>query len=162
MDLTWSLYQAGRAVRFVPDACCYPIEPHDLRFLGQQLRRWSHGFMQNVRLHWRGLLAVPYLRSAVAVALWDATVASLVYLILLPLLAVVFANPWFLLGYVLDLPAVAVPVVAGGVRRRELGRALLSLPAFFVLRTVNAIYFLRAAASEFLLGRSFHTYLKGH
>ena len=31
-----------------------PIEPHDFDFMGKQLRRWSHGFVQNVRLHWRG------------------------------------------------------------------------------------------------------------
>jgi biofilm PGA synthesis N-glycosyltransferase PgaC len=47
MDLTWTLY--GRLEgEFVPDAVCYPIEPHDLRLLRKQLRRWSHGFVQNV------------------------------------------------------------------------------------------------------------------
>lgn len=162
MDLTWTLYQANRGVRFVPEAICYPIEPHDFKFLGQQLRRWSHGFMQNVKLHWRGILGVPYLRTAVAVSMWDATIASVVYLVLLPLLAAVFLNPWFLLGYVLDLPAIAVPVIAGAAGRGEVGRALVSLPAFFVLRTINALYFLRAAALELILGRSFRVYLKGH
>ena len=29
MDLTWSFYQSGYGVRFVPGAVCYPIEPHD-------------------------------------------------------------------------------------------------------------------------------------
>ena len=48
MDLTWTLYAAGRKVRFVPEAVCYPIEPHDFHFLRCQLRRWSHGFIQNV------------------------------------------------------------------------------------------------------------------
>ena len=43
MDLMWTLYAMGRKVRFVPEAICYPIEPHDLRFLRCQLRRWSHG-----------------------------------------------------------------------------------------------------------------------
>ncbi len=65
----------------------YPIEPHDFRFMSCQLKRWSHGFAQNVRLHWRGVLEVPYLRSAVAVAVWDAVIASLAYLLLLPLAA---------------------------------------------------------------------------
>src|ERR1051326_4808340 len=88
MDLTWSLHRAGRGVRFVPEAVCYPIEPHDFCFLRQQLRRWSHGFVQNVRLHWKGLLQVPWLRSIVAVALWDATIAALAYLFLLPVLAI--------------------------------------------------------------------------
>ncbi len=87
MDLTWTLYQRGNAVRFVPEAVCYPMEPHNYAFLRKQLRRWSHGFVQNVRLHWRGLLRFPFLRSAVAVACWDALIASVVYLLLLPLLA---------------------------------------------------------------------------
>ncbi len=162
MDLTWSLYQAGHEVRFIPEAVCYPIEPRTLKLLGTQLRRWSHGFVQNVKLHWRGLLTVPYLRSAVAVSFWDATVAAALYLVLLPILALVLATPWVLLGYVIDAPAVLVPVVAGGVRRCELGRALASVPAFFVLRTVNALFFLKAVWAELVLGRSLRVYEKGH
>src|SRR2546427_580316 len=162
MDLTWTLYEAGREVRYVPDAVCYPIEPRTFALMRTQLRRWSHGFVQNVRLHWRALLRVPYLRSAVAVAFWDATVAAAVYLLLLPLLAVLLARPWILLGYVIDAPAVLVPVLAGAARRREIGRALASDPAFFVLRTVNAAFFLRAVCAELVLGRSLHVYEKGH
>jgi len=162
MDLTWSLYQAGREVRFVPEAVCYPIEPRTFTLMGKQLRRWSHGFVQNVRLHWRGLLTVPYLRSAVAVAFWDATIAAVVYLVLLPLVALLLRSPWILLGYVIDAPAVLVPVLAAAARRREVPRALASVPAFFVLRTVNAVFFLRAACAELLLGRSLHVYEKGH
>ena len=118
--------------------------------------------MQNVKLHWRGLLDVPYLRSAVAVSFWDATIAAAVYLVALPIFALLLRNPWVLLGYVIDAPAVLVPVLAGAVRRREVGRALASVPAFFVLRTVNALFFLRAALAEFVLGRSLHVYEKGH
>lgn len=162
MDLTWTLYQLGLTVRFIPEAVCYPIEPHDLRFLRKQLRRWSHGFVQNVRLHWRGLLEIPFLRSAVAVSMWDAIVASIVYLIVLPLVALGLRNPWFLLGYVIDVPAVVIPVLAAAAPRGEIRRALASLPAFFVLRTVNAVFFLQAAWAEFIRGKSFHVYEKGH
>jgi biofilm PGA synthesis N-glycosyltransferase PgaC len=162
MDLTWSFYQSGHKVRFIPEAVCYPIEPHDFGFMRKQLKRWSHGFVQNVGLHWRGLLGVPYLRSAVAVSLWDATLAAVVYLMLLPVLAVALRNPWLLLGYAIDLPAILVPVVAGAARRGEVGRAIVSIPAFLILRTVNAIFFLRAVVFEWVLGRSFHVYEKGH
>lgn len=162
MDLTWSFYQAGQEVRFVPAAVCYPIEPHNFLFLRKQLRRWSHGFVQNVKLHWRGLLGVPYLRSAVAVAFWDAMIASVVYLFLLPVLAILFRAPWLLLGYVIDVPTVLVPVLAGAAPRRELGKALASLPAFFVLRTVNGFFFLRAAWAELVMKRSLLLYEKGH
>jgi biofilm PGA synthesis N-glycosyltransferase PgaC len=162
MDLTWTFYQNGRGVRFVPEAVCYPVEPHDLDFLSKQLRRWSHGFVQNVRLHWRGLLGVPFLRQTVAVAFWDAIVAAFIYLMVLPVLALTLGNPWLLLGYVIDVPAVAVPVLAGAAARGEVRRALASLPAFFVLRTVNAVHFLKAAWLEFVMKRSLHVYEKGH
>ena len=162
MDLTWSFYQSGHKVRFVPEAVCYPIEPHTFGYMRKQLKRWSHGFVQNVRLHWRGLLDVPFLRSAVAVSLWDASLAAFVYLLLLPLLAIALRNPWLLLGYVIDVPAVLVPVLAGAIPRGETRRALASVPAFLVLRTVNAVFFLRAAWSEWILRRSFIVYEKGH
>jgi hypothetical protein len=77
-------------------------------------------------------------------------------------LAVALGNPWLLLGYVIDVPAVAVPVLVGAAPRREVLRALVSLPCFFVVRTVNAMFFLRAAWSELVMKRSFTTYEKGH
>ena len=162
MDLTWTLYEQKHAVRFMPAAVCYPIEPHDYAFLRKQLQRWSHGFVQNLALHWRGLLEVPFLRNAVAVSCWDALIASVVYLLLLPVLAVVLRNPYILLGYVIDVPAILVPVVAGAWLRRDLRRALLSVPSFFVLRTVNALWFLRAVWVEVVRGRTLLVYEKGH
>ena len=76
MDLTWNFYHAGHGVRFIPGAICYPIEPQTYEFMSKQLKRWSHGFVQNVKLHWRELLDEPYLRTMIAVSLWDAFVAS--------------------------------------------------------------------------------------
>lgn len=123
MDLTWSFHQAGYGVRFVPQALCYPIEPHNFHFMSKQLKRWSHGFVQNVRLHWKGILDVKVLGMCVAVALWDATIASIAYLFVLPLLAVL-VNPLFLLGYLIDVPAVVVPVLYEAIRRRKSARPL--------------------------------------
>ena len=60
------------------------------------------------------------------------------------------------------VPAVAVPVLAAAAPRREIGRALASLPAFFVLRTVNAVFFLGAVWGEWVRGRSLRVYEKGH
>jgi poly-beta-1,6-N-acetyl-D-glucosamine synthase len=161
MDLTWSLHEAGHGVRFVPEAVCYPIEPHDFGFLSKQLRRWSHGFVQNVRLHRRGVLEVPWLRMIVAVALWDATIAAAAYLFVIPLLALLF-DPLFLLAYLIDWPAVAVPVLYAAAKRGETGRAAASLPAFFLLRFVNAVFLLKALWSELVRGRSLTVYEKGH
>jgi biofilm PGA synthesis N-glycosyltransferase PgaC len=162
MDLTWTFYQRGHAVRFSPAAIAYPIEPHTFAHVRAQLQRWSHGFVQNVRLHWRGLLDVPFLRSAVGVALWDATVASVAFLLVLPLLAVVLRQGWPLLGYIIDAPAILVPVLLTAGRRGETRKAIASLPAFFVLRTVNAVFFIWALWRELVVHRPLVTYEKGH
>ena len=162
MDLTWSFYQMGYGVRFVPGALCYPIEPHNFTFMRKQLKRWSHGFVQNVRLHWRCILGMPYLRSVIAVTLFDSIVASLAYLFVFPLLAIAFANPLFLIGYVIDAPVVLVPVLFKGVGRREALRALASYPSFFVLRFVNCVFMLEAYWSEWVMGRPLAVYEKGH
>lgn len=169
MDLTWSFYQAGHGVRFVPEAICYPIEPHTFGLMRRQLRRWSHGFVQNVQIHARGLLTIPFLRTTVALGLWDATLASFAYLVLLPLLALRF-GPIFLLGYVIDAPALLVPLLFAALRHPpgaqgravEVRRVFASLPAFLVLRLVNALFFLEAVWTEWVLRRPFRTYEKGH
>lgn len=162
MDLTWSFYRLGYAVRFVPEALCYPIEPHDFNFMRKQLKRWSHGFVQNVKLHWRDVLGIPYLRSVVAVTLWDSVVASVAYLFIFPMLAVVFLNPLFLIGYIIDAPVVLVPVLMKGFRRGEFKKALASYPAFFVLRFVNSVFMLEAYWSELIQRNSLTVYEKGH
>lgn len=162
MDLTWTFYTRGLGVRFVPEAVCYPIEPHDFRFMRKQLRRWSHGFVQNVRLHWRHVLDIPYLRSTLAVAVWDACIASLVFLFAVPLLTLLFGNPLFLLGYFIDAPTVLVPVLLAAARRKEVGKALASFPAFFVLRIVNSGFVLVAFLKELVLREHLLVYEKGH
>jgi biofilm PGA synthesis N-glycosyltransferase PgaC len=162
MDLTWTFYESGYRVRFVPEAACYPIEPANFTFMSRQLRRWSHGFVQNLKLHWRDLLQVPFLRSAVAVAAWDAAIASMIYLFILPLLAILLKTPWILLGYVIDAPSVLVPALISARKRGEVRRVLASFPAFLVLRTVNSVFFLRALWSEMVIGSSLRHYEKGH
>lgn len=161
MDLTWTIYEAGRKVRFLPAAVSHPIEPHNFAFLSKQLRRWSHGFIQNVRLHRRSLLRLGYLRSTVAVAFWDALLASFAYLLLIPVLAVAI-DPLILLAYLIDAPVVMVPVLWHAVERGETGRALASLPGFFVLRVVNGVFMIRALWNEFAAGRPLLVYEKGH
>jgi cellulose synthase/poly-beta-1,6-N-acetylglucosamine synthase-like glycosyltransferase len=161
MDLTWTLYREGRKVRFLPEAVSYPIEPPSLEFLSRQLRRWSHGFVQNVRLHWRSVLHLGYLRSSVAVAFWDALLASLAYLVLIPLLAII-VDPLLLVAYLVDAPVVLVPVLWQAIPRRELGRALASFPSFFILRIVNGLYILRAVWRELIVRRPLLVYEKGH
>lgn len=161
MDLTWMMYMRGKKVRFVPEAVCYPIEPHNLHFLSKQLRRWSCGFFQTVKIHWREILHVPFLRTIVAIGVWDATIAALALLVILPLLAI-FVSPIFLLGYCIDIPAVLVPVLYRAHQRGEVKKALASIPGFFVLRFVNSWFVLVALWREVLTKNRLATFEKGH
>ena len=161
MDLTWTMYGAERSVRFLPEAVCFPIEPHNFDFMSKQLQRWSHGFVQNVRLHWRSLLHLGYLRSIVMVAFWDALIGSLAYLFVLPALAVVI-DPVILFAYLVDAPVILVPVLWLAIRRREALKALVSFPSYFVLRTVNGVFILIALLREFVLRRPLMVYEKAH
>ena len=56
----------------------------------------------------------------------------------------------------------AVPVLLGARRRGELGRALVSIPAYFVLRLANCWYMLSAVIAELVLRRRLEVYEKGH
>jgi biofilm PGA synthesis N-glycosyltransferase PgaC len=161
MDLTWTLYNDGYKVRYVPEAICYPIEPPTFAFMQKQLMRWSSGFWQCVKVHWKDLLNVPYLRMIVAVALWDAVFAATIYFTLLPLLAI-FVHPLFLLGYLMDLPSIAGPVLYGAYKRGETLKALSSIPAFYVLRFVNFYYSLKTFYMEFIARKPLRTFEKGH
>lgn len=161
MDLTWTAYQLGKKVRFIPSAICFPIEPHNFDFMRKQLKRWAHGFIQNVRLHRKGILHVPFLRSIVAVMCWDASIASIFYLTLIPLLSIT-VSPLFLLGYIIDLPMIMVPTLVKAYSRGETWKALTSIPAFMVLRVVNSAIFLEALFKELVLKKTLTTYEKGH
>jgi biofilm PGA synthesis N-glycosyltransferase PgaC len=162
MDLTWTFYERGYEVRFMEKAVCYPIEPKSYSFMSRQLRRWSHGFVQNVILHWRKVLKIKNLRSFIAVSLWDAVFASLAYLVLIPLLSVILTMPLLLAGYVIDLPVILIPVLYTARVRGEVMKALASVPSFFILRTVNGLFILEAVFTELILKKSFRVYEKGH
>lgn len=161
MDLTWTLYQLGWTVRFVPQAVCYPVEPRTYEFMNKQLKRWSHAYLQNVQLHWRGILKIPYLFWAVMASLIDGIVGSLFFLVALPILAVVF-SPLFMIGYVVDAPVILVPVLLAARGRAEMGKALISFPSFFVVRLVNGWHLLAAVWKEFVLRQRLVVYEKGH
>jgi biofilm PGA synthesis N-glycosyltransferase PgaC len=112
-------------------------------------------------LHWRDLLYDRTLRALVGVMLWDGLIASLLFICILPLL-VIIVNPLLLLVYLVDLPAVAIPAMMQGIKRREGARVAASLPCFAILRVLNGFHLLKALIMELVLGKSLAVYEKGH
>jgi hypothetical protein len=66
------------------------------------------------------------------------------------------------LMYVLDGPALMVPVLSQAFKRREFWRAVGSIPAFFAIRVINCAFVLEAIWAEMIVGRRLVTYEKGH
>jgi len=161
MDLTWTLYQLGYKVRFMPRAVCWPIEPDSFNLMHKQLKRWSAAYLQNVKLHYRGISKIPFLFSAMAVSLTDAILSATIYLFIIPLLAVL-VSPLFLLGYIIDAPVIMIPAFIMAAKRKELRCAITSFPSLFVLRLVNGFIFLKAVLFEVVLRQHLTTYEKGH
>jgi len=89
-------------------------------------------------------------------------VASVIYLLVVPLSAMVFREPAILLMYVLDAPALMAPVLSKATARGEFWQAVASIPSFFVIRIVNCFFVLEAIWSEFIVGRRLLVYEKGH
>lgn len=163
MDLTWSFYEAGKVVRFNKDAFCYPIEPRTFQLMSKQLKRWSHGWFQNLKIHWKKLREIPVAREFVLMQLLDAMVGTAIWLAVAPVLAIVHHDPILYL-YVTstDIVFIAIPAAWKGYQLGMLRKVLTSLPAFFLLRLVNSYFYITAAISEFLLKKSFTKYEKGH
>lgn len=161
MDLTWTFLRNGHEVRHVSDAVCYVIDPPDFTLFVRQLRRWSHGFLQNLRAHWPDVLEQPYLRSIVVVTLCSRLLDFAAIWLVLPLL-VLLVHPLFLLLLLMELPLAAAVLVPIGLERGELGRVLVNLPCRFVAQLVRSVVFAAAAWQELVLRRPLTVFQKGH
>ncbi len=162
MDLTWTFYMNGYKARYMAKAVCYPIEPHSFSLLSKQLTRWTHGFVQNIMMHWRKLLSIRYLNILLAVAVWDSIFASLAFLFVLPALMIYYGNLWFGLGYFIDAPLLLIPAFVTAYRRGETGKYLSSIPSYFVMRVVNSYFVLEAFWTEMVMRNRLTEFVKGH
>jgi poly-beta-1,6-N-acetyl-D-glucosamine synthase len=163
MDLTWTLYEKGKIVMFNPETFCFPIEPHTLQMMSNQLTRWSHGLFQNLKIHWKKIKKVPVLREIIIAAVADIFVGGAVAFVVGPATAIVFHNPWiFLYGLASDFLFIGIPVAWKGWKLKKFGQVITSLPGFYLLRWVNAIFLYKAAIMEYVLHKSLTKYEKGH
>ncbi len=163
MDLTWTLYENGKIVRYNHETYCYPIEPESFEMMCKQLKRWSHGWLQNVRLHGRKLMKIPVIREEIIAGLSDALFGGILVVVVTPLIAYLSGNPvYYGYGIGTDAALVAIPTLLKARKLKLVRKVLGSLPCFFVLRYVNTFFFYKALFSEFFLRRTLTKYEKGH
>ncbi|MGC2570557.1 MAG: CBS domain-containing protein, partial [Candidatus Nitrosopolaris sp.] len=135
----------------------------NLNMLSKQLRRWSHGYLQNIRLHWKKMKKIPVLREQVIAALCDAFLGSIVLIVVLPLNLILYHDPLTILYALLaDVSFISIPPIVKGYKMKMVQKVLSSLPFFLLIRLVNMYFFYNAFISEFLLNKSLTKYEKGH
>jgi cellulose synthase/poly-beta-1,6-N-acetylglucosamine synthase-like glycosyltransferase len=163
VDLTWTLYENGKVVRYNHEIYCYPLEPENLDMMSKQLRRWSHGYLQNVKLHWKRIKRVPVIREQIIVSMSDSVFGPLALFVVLPVISILLHNPLLIaFAFLTDALFISIPPLVKSIKMKNTKMVLGSIPSYFVLRTVNAFFFWSAFMKEFVLNKSFHMYEKGH
>lgn len=163
MDLTWSLYENGKIVRYNHEVYCFPFEPNNLDMMKKQLKRWSHGYIQNVKLHWVKIKKIPILREQIIASFTDSLLGTFVLVVVVPITSIITHDFLTVLYIILvDLLFISIPAIIKGIKIKKLRKVLSSLPSFFVLRFVNMYFFYKALVFELLLKKSLKNYEKGH
>jgi N-acetylglucosaminyltransferase len=168
MDYTWRAMIAGHRAVYVAGAECYVNDPRTPMQLSTQLWRWTSGYFQCVRLHWReicrhkkilALLVLASMWDIVSVPLWLAT----------PFLLVKSAEAPFLRMALIAEALVTVPVIVTGAFRRGFSPlwALANMPFLWVNRVFSVYYSSKAMIWELVLvplgwKRSLAFFHKGH
>jgi cellulose synthase/poly-beta-1,6-N-acetylglucosamine synthase-like glycosyltransferase len=175
-DMMYTLHvmAAGHKTAYVADAECYVVDPRNAQQLRAQLWRWQAGYMQCIRVFWRGILrSRRILALLLLVSLWD--------IFSLPLLAIspfVFEPSGVGAERIVEYIAIAwlssdllitLPVVLYGARRRGLGVwwGLANFPLIFCIRGFNLWYATKALIWELFLvplgwAKSLDVWVKGH
>jgi biofilm PGA synthesis N-glycosyltransferase PgaC len=163
IDLTWTLYENGKTVQCLSESFCFPLEPDNFKMMSKQLKRWSHGWFQNVLLHGKSIMKIPGLREQVSVGTIDALFGSLLLLIVLPLLSIFLQN-YLLMIFTLsiDMLLFLIPSLIIGYKIKYLRKVITSVPAFLLLKIVNIYFIYEAFFSEVILKKRLTIYEKGH
>lgn len=131
--------------------------------MSKQLTRWSHGWLQNIRLHKSRIMKVPVIREEIIAGLADGLLGGILVAGVSPALAIISHNPFYLLiGIVSDTAFVLIPSLLKARKISMVRKVVSSIPSFFVLRYVNTFFFYKAFFKEFLLKRTLTKYEKGH
>lgn len=160
MDLTWQQLENGYRVIVVPDARCYPIEPHNYPIYRRQVERWLRGFLQNVKAHKLKLLKNKRLAFFISWCLFDALTfpVSLVFMVLIAL-----HFGWF----ALTIPLMDVAIVTSSAlwvarKEKKVGLALRSIPWYYAIRPINAYLFFKSVWKEWFVQDQLRVWEKGH
>lgn len=154
MDYTWSKQIEGRRAVYVSAAEAWAVDPANLHFLRKQLKRWMHGFFQNVRIHAGGMRKKPMLGVWVGAAILEIVTAPLWWLLPLVMILGFHASPLVTGGWWLgaDLLITMPPLLYAAHKRRISYLKVIGLyPFVYMNKAVNFAYAWRGMIVELVL-----------
>lgn len=162
LDLTWTLHQHGFRVGYASRAVAYPLEPGNRHQYTAQMRRWTRGFFQAIRVHADTVHHTPSLAFLIVASLWDMLTSPLIALVLVAL--AVSGNAPTELVTTFALWSIGWTLVAAMLAATVVGwrRAARCAPSYAVLSTVSGYFSLESFFKEWILRRRLTTWVKGH
>lgn len=163
MDLTWKVIEKGYNIRFVEDAICYVVDPHDRVTMHKQLSRWNSGFIQNLRVRNFNVFKHSLKLGFVA---YFYFIWGIVGPFLTPLaFMMIFQNPlvglgWFFVFYggVIWLPSL-IKAIKLKMPLRIFFKSILPL---FAVSYYSVYVFMETVFKEFILNKTVSSWDKGH
>ncbi len=163
MDLTWELSSNGYRIYCIKKALCYPYDPPTRKIFVAQLDRWYRGYFQNLAFHWKGIVKRD--KKLATFAFGYLLDASLLLILSLWAMIVSFQSSSFfaiIVAAMVDLSVVSVFTLIEGARLGRFWQVFFSLPAYYVIRPINAFVFWRSMWKEWIVKDKLKVWVKGH
>lgn len=160
MDLTWEFHFKGYKIYLVPDAYCYPVDPSTFKIYVGQVTRWISSFFQNVSIHKKSLI-----RNRIGLFVFFYLLDGIVSPILVFMLSVLLSKSLFvafLMTLIIEISTISTVSLLKAFKLKMFWKAVISLPAFFIIRPVNMFLFLKCMVNEWVLGKRLCSWDKGH
>ena len=152
MDLTWSLYEAGRKTTFCHTALAYTYDPETFTVYTKQMRRWASGFFQNFQRHKLAVVKSPAAILVVGSLLFDLLMMPVTYAFAILWM---IRDPWTLEWLAISIAIHWVISFAIVTRTITWRQAIVGFPCYWVANWWNKAIYLWTFTREWILGRHY-------
>lgn len=161
LDMTWELHINGERMVYTPNAVCYPLDPGPVRQYYAQVKRWAHGFFQNIAVHRGALFRNRRLGLLIVASLLDIMTIP-AYLVGAAIATFLWSWRALLILLAIEFATIFIPTAIGAWRIGQLKRAVLFFPFVWQTRILCLWIFWTAMIQVLVLGRKLHVWEKGH
>jgi cellulose synthase/poly-beta-1,6-N-acetylglucosamine synthase-like glycosyltransferase len=162
MELTFMFYKNGKRIGYDPNIFCFAIEPGNVRLMIKQIKRWSTGYFQVLKLNWKDIKKIPILREFIILGLVDTLVGIILNAFLISF-TISHANPTkYLYFLALDVILLSIPTFWIAAKMGKVSQLVKTLPVYLICRYISYCGLFYALISVFVLRKGNIKFEKGH